>query len=353
MAEEKQRGVSMGAVPSQSLTETRAERARESNERFRAGFEQGAVGQALSSLDGRFLRVNEAFARMLGYPAAELERKTLAEVTHPGDRGAGADAMGPRVGGGETFRFERRYRARNGGRQQDRAARALERRHDVPEPAARLRVEAGRRLVEEEDRRVGHERAGDREALLLAAGEVLAAGALLLAQGYEIEHFVDRLAASVEGAEERERLAHRELGLEVRLLERDAEPLAQPRRVLLPAATEQGDLARRRLEQPLEDLDRRGLAGAVRPEQAEALPAYHLEVEPVDRDDVAEALHEPAARDGRVHAACTLLRLQAGAPRPPVGPALACPACRVGMQRRTGRGPGGAPALARRPPASV
>jgi PAS domain-containing protein len=36
-------------------------------ERFRIGFEQGAVGQSLTSLDGRFIQVNDALAEMLGY----------------------------------------------------------------------------------------------------------------------------------------------------------------------------------------------------------------------------------------------------------------------------------------------
>ena len=69
--------------------------------------------------------------------------------------------------------------------------------------------------------------------------------------------------------------------------------------VRAPAQAEHFDVARVRLEQPLEDLDGRRLAGAVRAEQAEALARPHLEVEARDGHDVAIALVEPAAQDRR------------------------------------------------------
>ena len=62
-----------------------------------------------------------------------------------------------------------------------------------------------------------------------------------------------------------------------------------------PAEAEHLDLAGVRLEQPLEDLDGRRLAGAVRAEQAEALAGRDLEVEAGDGDDVAVALLQAAA----------------------------------------------------------
>jgi len=48
-------------------------------------FERGAVAQALTSLDGRFLKVNAALAKMLGYESAELVGLPINEVTHPDD----------------------------------------------------------------------------------------------------------------------------------------------------------------------------------------------------------------------------------------------------------------------------
>ncbi len=67
----------------------RAEQAlRESEERFRGTFENAAVGIAHEDLAGRFLRFNETFCAILGYPPTELVGKTLSEVTHPEDLAA-------------------------------------------------------------------------------------------------------------------------------------------------------------------------------------------------------------------------------------------------------------------------
>ena len=57
-------------------------------------------------------------------------------------------------------------------RQQDGPALGAEAADDVPELPARLRVEAGRRLVEEQQLRVADQGAGHRQPLLLAAGEL-------------------------------------------------------------------------------------------------------------------------------------------------------------------------------------
>ncbi len=55
----------------------------ESEERFRATFEQAAVGIAHIGLDGRFLRVNRKLCEILGYTQAELMRLTFQEITAP------------------------------------------------------------------------------------------------------------------------------------------------------------------------------------------------------------------------------------------------------------------------------
>ncbi len=58
---------------------------RRSERRLRATFEQAAVGVAHVSLEGRFLRVNQWFCRMLGYTREELEGRLFQELTHPDD----------------------------------------------------------------------------------------------------------------------------------------------------------------------------------------------------------------------------------------------------------------------------
>jgi len=64
----------------------RAEAAlRASEERFRATFNQAAIGIAIAGLDCRFIEVNEKFASILGYAAHELRGVTFTELTHPQD----------------------------------------------------------------------------------------------------------------------------------------------------------------------------------------------------------------------------------------------------------------------------
>jgi uncharacterized protein (DUF2141 family) len=65
---------------------------------------------------------------------------------------------------------------------------------------------------------------------------------------------------------------------------------------------EHADLAGGARAEALEDLDRRRLARAVRPEEGEDLAALHLEVDPGDRVQVAVALLQPANGDDRLHA---------------------------------------------------
>lgn len=65
---------------------TEAEAAlRDSEERFRATFEQAAVGIAHIAPDGRWLRVNQRLCDILGYSLEELLRRTFQELTYPDD----------------------------------------------------------------------------------------------------------------------------------------------------------------------------------------------------------------------------------------------------------------------------
>jgi PAS domain S-box-containing protein len=58
---------------------------RESEERFRAMFNQAAVGIALVTLDGRFLQVNPALCEITGYSHEELIQMNFQEISHPDD----------------------------------------------------------------------------------------------------------------------------------------------------------------------------------------------------------------------------------------------------------------------------
>jgi len=62
----------------------------ESEERFRAIFEQAGVGITRVDLDGVLVEVNQKFCEMLGYAREELLGKRVKDVTHPDDYGEGA-----------------------------------------------------------------------------------------------------------------------------------------------------------------------------------------------------------------------------------------------------------------------
>ena len=64
--------------------------ARIASDQFRVAFETASVGMAQLALDGRYQRVNETFARLLGYSRDELEQRTAMDVQHGDDR---ADAL--------------------------------------------------------------------------------------------------------------------------------------------------------------------------------------------------------------------------------------------------------------------
>ena len=66
---------------------------RESEERYRATFEQAAVGIVHISFEGRLLRCNSRFAEIIGYPAEEVPGLTIQQITAPGDAAATADAI--------------------------------------------------------------------------------------------------------------------------------------------------------------------------------------------------------------------------------------------------------------------
>jgi PAS domain S-box-containing protein len=94
----------------------RAEEAlRESEQRFRGTFENAAVGIAHTHPTGRFLRVNETFCAVVGYPRDELLRKTFQDVTHPDDLAASLEPFTALMRGESPgFGIEQRYVRKDG-----------------------------------------------------------------------------------------------------------------------------------------------------------------------------------------------------------------------------------------------
>jgi PAS domain S-box-containing protein len=82
----------------------------ESEERFRATFEQAGVAIAQVAANGQFLRVNPKLCDIIGYKRRELLTKTLIEITHPEDRAATQAYLREFFNGErETLNFEKRY----------------------------------------------------------------------------------------------------------------------------------------------------------------------------------------------------------------------------------------------------
>jgi len=57
-----------------------------SEEKFRSIFENAPIGMALSTLDFKFVQVNDAFCQMLGYLKSDLTQMSLFDIRHPDQR---------------------------------------------------------------------------------------------------------------------------------------------------------------------------------------------------------------------------------------------------------------------------
>ncbi|HEX7572356.1 MAG TPA: PAS domain S-box protein, partial [Bacteroidota bacterium] len=91
------------------------EDSRRTNELFRSAFEEAPGGMCLVSPEGRFLRVNNAFCRMLERPESELLALSFLDVTHPEDRSASREWVGKILAGEEVPKtLEKRYLLKSG-----------------------------------------------------------------------------------------------------------------------------------------------------------------------------------------------------------------------------------------------
>lgn len=83
---------------------------RASEEQFRHAFEYTAVGMALMSPAGQFLRVNRAWCDIVGYSEAQLLALTMRDITHPDDLALNLESIQRVMAGAQTsFRMEKRY----------------------------------------------------------------------------------------------------------------------------------------------------------------------------------------------------------------------------------------------------
>src|SRR3990170_1488614 len=169
------------------------------------------------------------------------------------------------------------------GREHHGLPRLPELRDDVPQAAARLRVEARRRLVEEHDLRVVDKGEGDRESLLLTARQLLRPFVRLLLEVHELHQAVGGHAGRVHRGEHLEGLSHGQPLEQGGRLELHADQRPEPPPVLPDVNPRDLDRTAIRAAQALQDLPRRRLAGSVWTDEAEDLALADGEGDPVDR----------------------------------------------------------------------
>jgi two-component system sensor histidine kinase/response regulator len=86
-----------------------------SEELFSNTFEYAAVGMALVTLDGQWLKVNQALCNLFGYSAEELGGKTFQDLAHPGDLEADLINLRRLLDGEISFyKMEKRYFHKDG-----------------------------------------------------------------------------------------------------------------------------------------------------------------------------------------------------------------------------------------------
>jgi diguanylate cyclase (GGDEF)-like protein/PAS domain S-box-containing protein len=85
-----------------------------SEEQFRTIFEHAAEGIAQVGLDGKWLRVNQALCRIVGYTRQELLHRTFQEMTHPDDLDKDLVQFGRLLAGEiSSYSIEKRYIRKN------------------------------------------------------------------------------------------------------------------------------------------------------------------------------------------------------------------------------------------------
>lgn len=83
---------------------------RESEERFKGAFDCAAIGMALVSLAGEWLRVNRALCALTGYTEAELLATTFQAITHPDDLDEDLRYVAEMIQGSRrSYQMEKRY----------------------------------------------------------------------------------------------------------------------------------------------------------------------------------------------------------------------------------------------------
>ena len=98
------------ALPSPAQLKAANEKLQESEEKFRSAFDYAAIGMALISPTGKFIKVNSALCQLLGYRADELLQKDFQAITHAEDLDADLEFTRQMLADEiNTYQMEKRY----------------------------------------------------------------------------------------------------------------------------------------------------------------------------------------------------------------------------------------------------
>ena len=184
--------------------------------------------------------------------------------------------------------------------EEDGPALPLEVSNQSPEFPPGARIQARRRLIEEEELWLADQCHRDAEAPLLTTGKVQCERTRAVRQPDRLDD-VRHIGLRNRVVEEMRPVCHSLAGTQaverLEILGQDPDPLAD---ATIPGAdvfSEDAGLSRGRVAEALQDLDGGRLTRAVRAEQGEHLPSVDVEVDAVDGRDVRIPLHEAADLD--------------------------------------------------------
>ncbi len=181
---------------------------------------------------------------------------------------------------------------------------------------AQLLVECAQRLIHQQQPRVEHDRAGQRDALLLTAGKLARISGLIARQTHQLEAL--RHQPGTRGAidaallqREADVVRDRQMREQCVVLEHHAD-VALVRRQRHHRASVDGDVAGGRRFKAGDHHQRRGLAGAAWSKQRQELAGADVERDAPHRADVVESLLDAGQDDGRALERCGLSGSQRG-----------------------------------------
>jgi len=86
-----------------------------SESRFKDAFENAVIGMDIVSIHGKWIKVNKAFTRMLGYTNEEMATKKVYDITHPEDHNKSVDKNRDLLAGKiQYYVIEKRYIHKDG-----------------------------------------------------------------------------------------------------------------------------------------------------------------------------------------------------------------------------------------------